>query len=178
MISTTKDVQSRGDLDRLSNTGVANWIRSKGANEPRAELLDIAKKAWDNPKKRLSLDLEFKQKVTPAKHRNKIKTPQTRPDLARINYRDLCAWIKSQGVPIPSEQRKKKQKVLALAERKWDAKENSTLDESKGKPAHSVDVQLVEQKDSTTKRAKRRSAPWTPQTRSDLARIHRNLLQS
>ena len=41
-----------------------------------------------------------------------------------------------------------------------------------------LDVQLVEQKDSATKRAKRRSAPWTPQTRSDLARIHRNLLQS
>jgi len=91
-----KDVQSRGDLDRLSNTGVVNWMRSKGypitsnkANEPRAELLDIARKVWDNPKKRLSLDLEFKQKVTPAKHSNKIKTPQTRPDLARINYRNL-----------------------------------------------------------------------------------------
>lgn len=57
----------------------------------------------------------------------KVETPQTRPDLARMAYRNLCAWIMSQEVPITSGQREK-QNIQALAERTWDAKESGTSD--------------------------------------------------
>jgi hypothetical protein len=134
---TIKDVKhqkTRLDLLSMKHKELFAWLKfhdistEKGKRHERLnkkELLALAERTLnamqnddlDNFSKTLQLD-----KVP-------LKVPQTRDDLGQMRVRDLVQWIRSQGVA--NERNMKKDKVLALAQKIWDAAESGIIDKMK-----------------------------------------------
>jgi hypothetical protein len=104
-IVTPKEVRCSADLDGLSKDGLQTWIQSRGwtrgtTRMKRAELLDLARRIWDNPE-------IVRQEV------------RSRADLDRLSNKGLQTWVQSQGW-VRSVIDIRKAERLDLARRIWD----------------------------------------------------------
>ncbi|TAQ90074.1 hypothetical protein B7494_g1588 [Chlorociboria aeruginascens] len=81
----------------------------------------------------------------PATSSNSVKVPKVREELRQMAMKNLTQWIRSQGVSIRQGDREKK-RVLALAERTWDAIESGTLNDlKKGRKPKKVELSRLEE---------------------------------
>jgi hypothetical protein len=132
--------RTRSDLSLMRLEDLDLWIRShsipigRGVNNIKKELQSLAEQIWDAIQNGTLTSL--RKKLRP----DKVKVPQTREDLGQMIRADLVQWTRSQGVSVGVSDLAK-ERVMALAERTWNAIESGTLDDlkkgynlKKGKP--------------------------------------------
>ncbi|MCJ1251891.1 hypothetical protein MMC30_009129 [Trapelia coarctata] len=134
------EVQSRGDLERLSKSGLYTWVLSHDyqatawTSLPRKEALEKAR-AVATPKDPPAKNYNHNHTIKDIKH------PETRLDLLSTKHKELFAWLKFHDIRTGKGKRlgrisgeaknMKKDKALALAQKTWDAAENGTIDKMK-----------------------------------------------
>ena len=123
--------QTREDLGQMTGTDLMQWIRSQGVcvggecnNKDR--ILALAETTWDAVETGTLNNLEKRRQAAS----NSVKVPEVWEDFRQMAVKNLTQWIKSQGVSI-GESDRAKERVMALAERTWDAIESDTLDDLK-----------------------------------------------
>jgi hypothetical protein len=136
------EVQSRGDLGRLSKSGLYTWVRSHDyqatawGSSSREEALEKARAVWDDLKS-LPNDRKATSNDPPAKNYKQnhtvenIQHPETRSDLLSMKHKELFAWLKFHDIRTGKGKRYdrlNKQELLVLAERTWNATQNDDLD--------------------------------------------------
>jgi hypothetical protein len=136
------EVQSLGDLGMLSKSGLYTWVRSHDyqatawGSSSREEALEKARAVRDDLKS-LPSDRRATSKDPPAKNNKHnhtfkdIKHPETRSDLLSMKHKERFAWLKFHDIRTGKGkryERLKKQELLALAERTWNATQNDDLD--------------------------------------------------
>jgi hypothetical protein len=168
------EVQSRGDLGRLSKSGLYTWVISHNyqatawGSLSREEAIEKARAVWDDLKS-LPNDCRATPKDPPAKNHKRnytikdIKHPETHLHLLSMKHKELFAWLKFHDIRTGKgkrHERLNKEELLALAERTFNAIQNDDLNNFR-KTLQSDKIPLK-----------------VPQTREDLGQIRlRDLVQ-
>ena len=123
--------QTRKDLGQMTGRDLMQWIGPQGVRVGRKcknkdKILALAETTWDAIEIGTLNNLEKRRRAAS----NSVKTPEVREDFRQMAVKNLTPWIRSEGVSIRKGD-EVKERLMALAERTWDAIESGTLDDLK-----------------------------------------------